>query len=129
VSATNPCGTDTYAFVLSVYPSEVHIFFTPAASGGSGTKLDAFSLSSGSSYSFTAKDDTGADITASVEFQLENEDGGAENDPAYFDGSILHTGPFGFGTIRTVGVWHSGQPDEVRSNPDLAGEQRYFAVQ
>ena len=31
--------------------------------------------------------------------------------------------------IRAVGIYHLGQPDEVRSDPDLAGEGRYFVVQ
>lgn len=129
VAVSNSCGTDTFDFVLTITQLEVHIFFSPAANGGAGTLADAYALSLGSSYTFTAEDQLGADITPSVTFTLEDESGGPENDPAYFSTNVLHTGPFGFGTIRAVGIYRVGQPDEVRSDPDLLGEGRYFVVQ
>jgi PKD repeat protein len=129
VAITNNCGTDTYNFLLTIRPASVHIFFTPAANNGSGTKAVPFGLNSGAQYTFTAKDNTGVDITGEVTFELQDEDGGSENDPAWFDGNVLHTGPFGFGTIRAVGYYHKGQGDEMGSDPDLAGQGRYFVVQ
>jgi hypothetical protein len=115
---------DGYAHLVS----EVHIYFTPAAEDGSGEPETPFELVSNSEYPFTAEDQSGADITDQVTFYIQDEYGGESSDPSYFDGNVLHTRTFGFGTYRVIAIYHENQSDEVQSNPDLPGEERYFVV-
>ncbi len=115
--------------------TEVHIFFTPPANSGSGQFLYPFGLNPSSSYTFTAEDQSGNDITSEVTFILEGDDNGDDifnkdeyHDPSRFLVNVLTTRGFGFGIFRVVGVYRMGTIEEVRSDPDYAGEERYFIV-
>jgi len=126
----NPDVVKTLSVLVNPEPvSEVHITFTPAAEGGTGTSADVYGVKGDSDYTFTAKDQNGTDITAQTTFEYVNVD---SNPPDYIQGawtgSVFHTNVLGNGTYKIVGKYHNGQPDEIDSNPDLAGEEMYFTT-
>lgn len=123
--------TPTKTLTVTVNPepvSEVHISFTPVAEGGTGSQADAYGLLGDSNYTFTATDQNGTDITSQVTFDYINEPAAGGFPQGIFAGNVFTTNTIGNGTFSIVGTYHQGQPDEVASNPDLAGEEMYFTI-
>jgi hypothetical protein len=119
---------DTLNITVNPEPvSEVHIAFTPAAEGGSGANGDPFGLLGDSDYTFTATDQNGNDITSETTFAFQNV-GGGPFPQGIWAGNVFTTNTIGFGDFTVTGTYHQGLPDEVVSNPDLAGEEMYFTI-
>jgi hypothetical protein len=112
---------------IVVVPTEVHIDFTPAAEGGTGTTADAYGLLGDSDYTFTATDQDGNDITSGVTFEFIDDQGNPFPHGA-FTGNVFHTNIVGSGNFSVIGTYDLGGPNEVASDPDLAGEERHFTI-
>ena len=125
-------GTDSQDVTITVNPktvTEVHITFGPTAQGGTGTAGDAYGFSGDTDYTFTATDQDGDDITAQTTFSYSNDPPGLGQFPqGAWTTNVLHTNVVGNGTFSVVGAYHQGQPDEIDSNPDLAGEDMHAAI-